>query len=583
MNYLRKNQKIILPFDYDSAKIISDIYRNKTEFAYNDENKIIDIFNKMENNDAKVLFLYSVISNTNTPPNLIPKLFHIKNLHLINHDDLIDIAISALNRNDLDFETYEYLILFVQHSSMFLSFVDAIETCDNTNKYTISPRAAFIMAKMMLSKEIDKNTNFVSFRFIKEQFDSYLTDNIKNQKFSEKILSQIANNTNLSNEVRNLAFDAGCDYNTIVNFTAHTAEEIYRSCVETMCLDTKDSVVASNMLCRLFSSNAVPFSCVSDYLHHINEIDIRCFTEPINTILNNNDYMRFVFDTVDIVESGKINYQIFSHFMDRLCEQNHNKNDDIVFKTTLSKITEKLGELNLINNKDLNTYNIRLAEAIKESGLATKKSFKAILACKNQLLSEAVATSLYTDISMVKHFKDADDNELGFFAKLNISLRNLSYNDYTGKRKIMNFFVSAYHANDGLKPEDEKFAGSYKKFIIECLPENDFKDIKNLLLDLKNKSNDKNIKKRIDFFINMQQEQMDKEAFYKECGDILSYDDTIKKYYLNEDANFEPSVEDIKGLSDCAHEKIIQSVEFYLKYKQHSEYFPENNCNRYEI
>lgn len=262
---------------------------------------------------------------------------------------------------------------------------------------------------------------------------------------SEEILDKIASNKNLSNAVRNQAFDIGCNFNNLSSITPYMAQKMYESAIESAIDDGNISLTVSRIrnnargvLSKISDCGEMGDSMIIDMMN-------RTYHKFMTPFTSNGEMIK---NAVEKSNSAYILKYIYDHAIE--------------FEDSLS--WEKILVDNKILGKDLHRNIVEDAlfdyyEKYNETGTAYKSTAKEssdlqFIAChlskidlnnseydtlfsffenepgrirQFRELKDAIASSVHTPTSYLQKIQDKKykfEETQKFLAKLNIDLRN---------------------------------------------------------------------------------------------------------------------------------------------------------------
>ena len=162
-----------------------------------------------------------------------------------------------LKRKDLTEKQMEECLKFVKSSlNTILSF--------NKRPRKESPFSQEVY-KYMAQKDEFKNFFIYSYISDKEIIEKILD----NGNIDEDVALQIVNNENMPSEIRNKAFDIGCDWNQIIHPTKQMLKTFYEKCMESLSEAEENKTSchdAYNFLMHCFQNPKMSESCQIDFL-----------------------------------------------------------------------------------------------------------------------------------------------------------------------------------------------------------------------------------------------------------------------------------------------------------------------------
>lgn len=137
--------------------------------------------------------------------------------------------------------------------------------------------------------------DFIPFKYINtdNSIASFLKTVIENCYDSEKLNNIVVNNKSLPDDVRNFAFDKGCNPYSIFEYTNYIGENMYRSCVETLFCLTPESYEqklaqsqSDTILQNMLDKGQMSLSQQLDFINNIKanpDISTKTFEKIITT------------------------------------------------------------------------------------------------------------------------------------------------------------------------------------------------------------------------------------------------------------------------------------------------------------
>ena len=263
--WLRENCDFESKIDKKTLQIVSELYKKDDDgnFVKHTKEVMDDFFNKAShNNDIQIALCNYPPLNEADKYRLLTFDFLYKSTVeeiLINNnmpDTVIDDAIKKLSPSHIDeMLSSDKNLQFNKH------FIDtilssSIEKIKNGRFSDMKPAEVFVF------KHIDTNYRL---------YDLYY----KSFEMPEFINNLVASNPKIINEIRDTAFDMGCDWTKIKNITRHMAEEMYKSIVDTLFCENQNikhgnnKNVAYNLLNKLITSHLLSYVEECDLANNI--------------------------------------------------------------------------------------------------------------------------------------------------------------------------------------------------------------------------------------------------------------------------------------------------------------------------
>ena len=162
-----------------------------------------------------------------------------------------------LKRKDLTEKQMEECLKFVKSSlNTILSF--------NKRPRKESPFSQEVYRYMA---QKDEFKNFFIYSYISDK--KIIEDVLDNDNIDEDVALQIVNNENMPSEIRNRAFDIGCDWNQIIHPTKQMLKTFYEKCMESLAEAEENKSPchdANNFLIHCFQNPKMSESCQIDFL-----------------------------------------------------------------------------------------------------------------------------------------------------------------------------------------------------------------------------------------------------------------------------------------------------------------------------
>lgn len=284
---------IINDFNKLSYKVINDIKENSK--TANDEKWNEWVEQSRKNKDIQEY----IALNPYTPIKVLDGLISKGRIY---QDTIINLA----TRKDLTVPLIEKMISKANEKtfkSIYFKFGNSEESINPKIINVITPIIVDNIIKHDSSLFNDCHLDIFNFTDNEDSISYLLNSDIN---LGEDILDRIANNKNLSADIRNKAFDMGCNFENIDSFTPYMAQKIYESAIESAIDDGTTSYEkcrirkeAVDVLTKLADNKALNDSMMVDMSNRIFHPDLTPFTANgqllINTIRKCGTYYMLVF------------------------------------------------------------------------------------------------------------------------------------------------------------------------------------------------------------------------------------------------------------------------------------------------
>ncbi len=249
---LNKTHPTIHPISYDRYRIINEICS-----ATNIAEKIRELFEKEKDfifDDETIQ--YYLMSNKNTPTDIAVEIFK--------NSISVPTALKVLERDDIAMLEDRDKIYKSIYNSLFPETIKEY-LCATSNLYknwvlvTEEPCNRNITqgALQFLSKQED--LNYLPVALLTD--DKFVEKLIETNPSNERLRAIVVNNTKLGDDIRNKAFDDGCDIEKVKNGTPYIISSVYESAMDTLSIvedvNSPTYVRAKRLLERLIQNDVL--------------------------------------------------------------------------------------------------------------------------------------------------------------------------------------------------------------------------------------------------------------------------------------------------------------------------------------
>lgn len=295
------------------------------------------------------------------------------------------------------------------------------------------------LVTLQLDDEI-QDINGVQFRYA--DFSHFLPSNTKDEKIlelarddiiGENAKTELANNHHFTEKFRNQIFEFGCDYDLLRDITPYMAQEIYRSCMETLSKFSDESnrdltKYARDTLCKVFKSKKLPVSCEFDFVSRWRELEKNGVDKGLLFILLENCKEAHTITWCCNVNNTSHN---IAHYV--LTDKEIHGIIPIHIKenTFLDILNEWHKKHHIVPNDRANIATRKIKEMLKTCSIPDE-ALEILLSYNTSQFTSTMTKSHFTSEKTLRQLCDRfdDDTALIFAAKTNIEMQKQKLDKY---------------------------------------------------------------------------------------------------------------------------------------------------------
>lgn len=504
---------------YNIMKIIESLDKNGKIFDDNDWNKAYKL--ALENE----IIAFAIVENKYAPVNVRASIMEkYKDKESFRH--FLYSAIHKQNLTEEEVEKYSSQIKDNNEIQKMLIKSGKVDENpygkDSLNELPLSKGIANQLVKMYENGEI-ASPNIIQYRYADfkrynekpEEVEEYLFRKITSGCYNEDIITEIANNKNLSNTFRNKVFDYGCNFNALVDITPHMAQEIYRVCVETLSnLDNKENTkalyMARGIFIDLLKSKKLPDACEMDFISRwknieLNNIDGFVFTTFLNNCVITAKGMCCDMDTTSMMYAE---YILTNEYMCKGIPEN-------IKKGGADKLIEYYDAVGILNPNSIETRTIRIITDLIINAGISHSSFLILNKYNNPEFFKALLISPIIEEERLKVMKTlTDDGYKKFYIDVVLEMKNANLQNFVPFLK--SFFNIVDNRDTVIK---EKESQEIIKNIYDCpmlpIDEKDMEKIFGIMKECgKNYKDLKDLEDLVAVFETLKREKYEEEKCY---------------------------------------------------------------------